>query len=80
MNTINKPIKAVDEESHVIFRNATVMAHVPVVGQHQNWNAYWDFGKLPPNVVESPVKIVKIIFWSYLPITISHENNIYGAV
>lgn len=48
------PVQVVDEVSHVIWQDDSVLTHVSVVAQHAHRHVGWHFGKLPEDVVEGP--------------------------
>lgn len=50
------PVQVVNEVTHIIWQNDSMLTHVTVVAQHAHRHMGWHFGKLPENIVEGPSK------------------------
>lgn len=51
---LHSPVQVVDEVTHVVRQDDSVLAHVPVVPQHAHWHMGGHFRKLPENIIEGP--------------------------
>lgn len=45
-----------NEVTHIVWQNDSMLAHVTVVTQHTHRHMGWHFGKLPENIIEGPLE------------------------
>lgn len=56
----------VNEVTHIVWQNDSMLAHVTVVAQHAHRHMGWHFGKLPENIIEGPSKREGVFCLSYV--------------